>query len=247
MPSILIVEDDKHQRKKLIRIFETIDLDIRILEASTGKEAIDLLKHQHIDLFFLDIQLPDMSGMKIAEEIRKIPKYELTYLVFITTHIFFQLEAFKKFHCYDFIEKPYKSQEILDMTLRLLKGIRKEEQKQKKEYVAFELKHCIVKVVIDEIIFVESQRRNCIIHTKQRTFHLANYTMKQIIEMLNKPFFIQTHKSYIVNLQHIQQVEKVDRNSWLVYFNNYSEIAHVSNKYKSNFTDKFLKWGSGGI
>ena len=56
-----------------------------LTSAGTGKKAIDILKTEKIDLFFLDIELSDISGMEIAEVIRSIEYYEFSYIVFITT------------------------------------------------------------------------------------------------------------------------------------------------------------------
>jgi two-component system LytT family response regulator len=218
----------------------SIPLDLEIIEASTGRIALEKIQQYPIDLFFIDIQLPDMSGLRIAEEIRALPQFQLTYMVFITTHVYYQLQAFKKFHCYDFIEKPYKSKDMYQLTFRLLQGIHRKE-KEENESISFELKNCFIKIKVEDILFIESQKRNFLVHTLNQVYQITNYTTKQIIEIINKDYVMQTHKSFIINLNNIHRVEKSDRNAWSVYFLNYDQIAFVSNTYKEEFMSRITK------
>lgn len=242
MINILIVEDDINQRKKLINILKNIDTNFKVYEASTGKQAINIFNELVIDLFFIDIQLPDISGLKIAEIIRSIQIYELTHMVIITTHVYFQLEAFKKFHCYDFIEKPYKSEDILNITNRLINGINTSKEKEEEDAVCFELKNCVIKILIKEILFIESQKRNCIVHTTHNAYQVPNMTMKQVAKLFNTlNNIMKTHKSYIINIKNIYKIDKTTKNSWVVYFDNYDIPAFVSNSYKDKLLDEIYK------
>lgn len=240
--NILVVEDNKYEMNNIIKVIKSVSKEFDIYRALTGEECFKILEQIDIDLFILDIQLPDISGLNIAKKIRNIPKYELTYMVFITTHIYFQLDAFKKVNCYDFIEKPYKKEELIKIIKRLSRGILKQKQliKSDRQQVYFEMKDCTIKIYADEILFIESQRRNCIIHTKNKEFLVKNITFKGILEMLPKEYFIQAHRSYIVNFKNIERIEKVEKNSWIVYFKGYTLQAYVSNSYKTEFSNEFL-------
>ncbi len=239
--NILIVEDNEYEINNIVRVLKSISKEFNIYKASTGKECFKIMENVDIDLFILDIELPDMSGIKIAEKIRNISKYELTYIIFITTHIYLQLETFKKVHCYDFLEKPYKKEELIKIIKRLSRGIssQKQQNKLERQQVSFKMKDFIIKIYIDEILFVESQRRNCIIHTKEKIYTIKNMTIKKIIEVLPKEHFMQTHRSYIVNLKNIRHIEKNEKNSWIIYFEEYPLSAHVSNSYKKEFSGRF--------
>ncbi|TCT15448.1 LytTR family two component transcriptional regulator [Natranaerovirga pectinivora] len=238
MINILVVEDQEQQRRKLVRILRQAKYEANIFEAATGKEAVKIFNSHNIDLFFLDIQLPDISGLKIAEIIRSIPKYELTFMVIITTHIAYQLQSFKQYHCYDFIEKPYESKEVIEIANRLLKGIKVDEPSKEEDNIYFKLKNCIIKVKVDDILFIESQKRNCIIHTVNGLHIVPNMTMKDILQEISKSYFMKTHKSYIINIKKVIEVEKVDRNSWLVYFVSYNQPAFISNNFKDAFLEQ---------
>jgi len=208
--NILVVEDNRYEMNNIVRVLQSISKEFNIYKAYTGEECFNILDNINIDMFILDIQLPDISGIKIAEKIRNIPKYELTYMIFITTHTQLQLDAFKKVHCYDFIEKPYKKEELIEIIKRLSKGIlvQKQQIKASREHVFFQMKDFTIKIYTDEILFIESDKRNCIVHTENREYVIRNVTIKKIIEILPQKYFMQTHRSYIVNLQKIYRIEK---------------------------------------
>ncbi|SNT06876.1 two component transcriptional regulator, LytTR family [Anaerovirgula multivorans] len=236
MLNILVVEDNQVERNNLVRMLRRLKTGIKIFEAATGEQAIKILRQEMIGLFFLDIELPDISGLKIAATIRSMPQYELTYIVFITTHVYYQLEAFKKYHCYDFIEKPYKKEDVAKISERLIKGITKEWDKE--QVVRFQIRNCILKIFLKDILFIESQGRNCVIHTKNNQYIIPNISMQKLLERIGASNFMRTHKSYIVNLKNIHLIEKHEKNSWIVHFENYSLVAYISDKYKKDFFNK---------
>ncbi|WP_041721275.1 LytR/AlgR family response regulator transcription factor [Alkaliphilus metalliredigens] len=239
--NILVVEDNEYEINNIARVLQSISKEFRIYKALTGEECFKVIEKADIDLFILDIELPDISGVKIAEKIRNISKYELTYIIFITTHIYLQLEAFKTIHCYDFLEKPYKKEELIKIIMRLSRGISSEKQQNKldRQQVSFQMKDFIIKVYIDEILFVEAQKRNCIIHTKEKVYTIKSMAIKKVIEILPKECFMRTHRSYIVNLKNIHKIEKSEKNSWIIYFEGYFLPVYVSNSCKKEFLELF--------
>ncbi|ABW19780.1 LytR/AlgR family response regulator transcription factor [Alkaliphilus oremlandii] len=243
--NILIVEDNKFEMNNIVRTIEAISGKFQVYKAYTGKECFQILDKVDIDVFVLDIQLPDMSGLQIAERIRKISKYELTYMIFITTHIQFQLDAFKRLHCYDFLEKPYKKEELTEIITRLWKGIstQRKQIEESRESVIFSMRDLTLKIYMDEILFIESHGRHCIVHTKVRDHFIKNTTISKILESLPPKDFMQTHKSYIVSLSNIHKVEKQEKNSWTVYFRGTASIAYVSNRHKEKFSEKIVERG----
>ena len=62
--------------------------------------------------------------------------------------------------------------------------------------------------------------------------------MNKMLSILPKSYFMQTHKSYIVNINKIREIDKRERNSWTIFFDNYDIPAFVGNTYKHNFIEK---------
>ncbi|MPN36597.1 Transcriptional regulatory protein BtsR [bioreactor metagenome] len=118
MKNILIIEDDERQRINLKKIIS--ENDVVIYEAQDKDEALDICNKVCIDIFLVDIVLKSSSGLDFALEIRKINKYELSWIIFITTHREYLTEAFKQVHCYDYIIKPYDKEEILSTIRKLI-------------------------------------------------------------------------------------------------------------------------------
>lgn len=248
MNNILIVEDNDTSRNNLEHVLKTNFSDVRIYKAGTGKTALKLLKEIKMDLFFLDIQLPDISGLKIAEIIRSIEQYELSYIIFITTHLMYLPKAVQEYHCYDFIEKPFTKSKIIDVTNKLLKGINKvnKENKVDKKYITIKLKNVIHKVSVNDIFYAESCRRKLYLHTTLGKIVIPSMTFKQMIEMLQETgvdYFVRTHRSYVVNINHIRSIEKHNKKAWDINFYDYEEVALIGDKYSVDVINRI----EGGI
>jgi two-component system LytT family response regulator len=109
--------------------------------------------------------------------------------------------------------------------------------------ICFELRDFILRIRMDDILFIESQGRKCIIHTKNKQHAIPNMSMKAMLNKLADETFIQTHKSYIINVKNVDWIDKEDRNAWLAYFKDYLLAAHISDRYK----ETFIKRLSNGI
>jgi two-component system LytT family response regulator len=99
MYNILIVEDDKIQRDGLKMLLENTSSDYNIFTAATSKEGFNICMAVQIDLFILDVELPDVSGLDLACKIKKIKKYEFVWIIFITDFTQYIVSAFKRTKC----------------------------------------------------------------------------------------------------------------------------------------------------
>ena len=113
--NILLVEDERIQREALASIIKSNFVDVRIYEAASKKEAMKIINEKDIHLFFIDIHLKDSSGLELAKKIRQHENHSLTGIVFVTGELVHIIEAFKNIHCYDFIVKPYKEKDIINI------------------------------------------------------------------------------------------------------------------------------------
>lgn len=243
MTNILVVEDDKTQRSNLVKILKTVNGDIKIYEADNKDDAIRISKSVKIDFFFIDMMLKNSTGLDTAKELRKIPNYKLSWIIFLTTHVNYMLQAFKEVHCYDYILKPYKKQEIIDVTKMLIEGIdiNKREDEEEKESIVFDLQGIMFKVFVDDIYFIEVNLRTCILHTKSDRYSLNRKSLKSILGTIEADYIIQTHKSYAVNVNYIDKIEKISRGLWEINFHGYDEKALLAVTYKDKLKEQFFK------
>lgn len=243
MANILVIEDDPVQRKNLVKMLEEIEENHTVLEAGCGLEAISVAKNNKIDLFYIDINLPDITGLSFAEKIRKSKEYKLTWIVFITTNIEYMLQAFKGVHCYDYILKPYNKKMVQDMTRNLLNGLysgKRYSDKDRKS-ITLDIKGIIAKVYVDEILFIEVFIRTCTVHTLMGNYKVNNLSLKKVMEMLEGTNLVQSHKSYVVNPDYMREIDK-SGSSWKIKFDGSDDIAYIGDKYKKqilSYIDKY--------
>ncbi|KKM84832.1 hypothetical protein LCGC14_1295210 [marine sediment metagenome] len=118
---ILIVDDAQFTRNMLKNIINKIDQVEVIGEASNGVEAISLYKKLSPDLVTMDLVMPEKGGIEATEEILKINSKALVVVVSALGQEALVLEAAKK-GAKDFIQKPFKSEQILEVMDRILKN-----------------------------------------------------------------------------------------------------------------------------
>ena len=240
MVNILVLEDNTVERKILVETIRQIDEHFIIYEGDSEKKGMEIANKKEISLFYVDISLKDSSGLDFAKKVRTVNKYKLTSIVFITTYVKHMLEAFKEIHCYDYIIKPYKEEEVREVTLTLLENKKREDTKliDEKKYAVFNIGGIFLKICVDDIIFIEVYLRTFIIHTKTEKYEAKNTSLKKIKEQMKYFNFIQVHKSYIVNLKLIRSIDKTTC-PWNIRFKNCKECVPIGNKFKDDVLKGF--------
>ena len=249
MYKVLILEDDSIQRKALSDIIRQCGILYEVYEADNAAEALAISQRERIDLFYVDIHLKKESGLKFAEEIRKMECYRLTWILFVTVHKEYMLPAFRKIHCYDYIVKPYHEEDIRKMTKLLLSDSREEvaAAKVRRQFIIVPVKNIQVKIFTDEIIFVEVFLRTSVIHTINGSFAIDYLSLKKLKSMITDENILQSHRSYLVNIKYISKIEKTnDKTSYKIYFFQTEKTALLGHNYKKNIMDQFHNvcgWG----
>jgi DNA-binding LytR/AlgR family response regulator len=242
MHNILILEDDYIQLKALAEIIKELGNMYQVYETTNVEEAFKIAQQRVIDLFYIDIDLKNESGIKFAGEIRKIERYRLNWIVFVTIYKEYMLSAFKKVHCYDYILKPYNKKNIQAMTKLLLSDGREkiDATEIKEKFIIVPVKNIQVKIFINEVIFVEVFIRTSIIHTIKGSFTIDYLSLKKLNSMINDKNILQCHRSYLVNIKYINKIEKTNnKTSYKVYFCNTNKTALLGNNYKKCIMDRF--------
>ncbi|WP_394883617.1 LytR/AlgR family response regulator transcription factor [Clostridium baratii] len=229
---VLVIEDEKVQRDNLVKIVERSYINTKAYSAANIKEAKEIVTSRDIDLFFIDINLPDGSGLELAKSIRNIEKYEHTGIVFITTQVIQIIDAFKSTHCYDFLIKPFNNNDIKAIINTFYRKLGSNNI-DKGNYLIVPIENGVsVKVYEDEIIFVEYASRKSIIHTAKNVFICKSITLTKLLNNCVNGNIIQSHKSYLINIKYVDKIEKVYSKLYNIYFTNTKEIAQLSNSYK---------------
>jgi DNA-binding LytR/AlgR family response regulator len=249
--NILILEDDCIQLRTLADIIKQSGGIYKVYEATNTAEALKIAQQERIDLFYVDINLSDESGMKFALQIRKMENYKLTWVIFVTIYKEFMLSAFKKIHCYDYILKPYNKEDIQRMTMSLLPDSSSAQiaaTETRENFIIVPIRNIQVKIFVSEIIFVEVFIRTSIIHTINGSFTIDYLSLKKLNSMIDDRNVLQSHRSYLVNIKYINKIEKTNnKTSYKIYFYKTEETALLGNNFKKCIMDRFNNVVGGKI
>ncbi len=235
--NILVVEDIKEQRLALVKMIERSFIDCRVYSTDTVSSAKNITKEKEIHLFFLDIELPDGSGMEFGISLREDNRYKLTGIIFITNDVISIVDAFKKTHCYDFLIKPYNENDVKDIIKTFAEGNSNIEKEGK--YILVNMDGCIkTKVYIEDIVYIEYSNRSCSIKTKDDVILAKGYGLNKLMDEVGNEVLIQCHKAFAVNKKYIERFVKVKPKIIDIHFWNCKDTIPLGYKYKSNVMEE---------
>lgn len=244
MIKILVVEDSEQDMLHYKSVLEKIE-SIEVCYAFSGEEALDIIKQRLIDIFILDIQLPGMNGLELASKIRTLPDYALALIVFITGYEKNQLEAFKQFHCYDYIIKPFGSKEFEKKMISLIKHLSLLKHKiTRVKMLLYPVKNKDILIPIDHIDYAEVLHRCCYLYTdlQEAPFESNSIILKELIEEVNDPYFIQCHRSFAINIKKIKEIERLNYRLWSITLQDSTNKLYVSGKFYDLIYEKLKTW-----
>jgi len=236
-----IIVDDEPLALDLIEdyVLKTPFLEL-VKKFSSPFHAMEAIQSEKVDLVFLDIQMPGLTGIDFSKLIQHGPK-----VIFTTAYSQYALEGFKV-DALDYLVKPFSYQEFLRAANKALTwfnlveqgGVKTitEEPENKSIFVKSEYK--LIKVELCNILYIEGLKDYVKIYQKdQNKPILSLMSLKTLEEKLPSDLFMRVHRSFIVNLE---QIVKIERNR-IVFGSVYIPIA---DSYKDQFQEflnkKFL-------
>lgn len=203
MYRIVICEDDDLQRHNLknyiSKTLSEISSELKIYTFNSGEELLksDL---ENIDIYFLDIQMNELTGMDVAKIIRSTN--DNCEIIFITSHIGYIQEGYKV-RAYRYLLKPIFYEDLRKNLFSCITDV----IKRKDNFLVIENKGSIENIDIKDITYIEVIKSNIIIHTKNKSYNTKG-RMKTLEKDLLMHDFFRCHKSYLINMKHIQFIKK---------------------------------------
>ena len=198
----LVVDDDELSRNVLVDLIsETDSLEI-IKSCENAIDAFNIIKEEHIDLVFLDIEMPKMDGMEMLRTLSPLPQ-----IILVTSHSEYAVESYEH-DVTDFIQKPVSQARFLksvDKALRRFEESRANiTSKDKTIFIKTESK--LVQINTEDVLWVEALGNYMRIFTPNGKYTVLS-TMKDIASKLSSGDFARVHRSFIVRVDKIETIE----------------------------------------
>jgi two-component system LytT family response regulator len=227
--SAVVVEDEPEARKSLREFLRGIDWIQIVGEAADGRTAVEMIDARKPDLVFLDVQLPEMSGLRVLESVAHAPE-----VVFTTAYDQYALAAFE-FGALDYLVKPFGRERFHKTVERLRQRIAAAgvpaAERARAAFATGPLRRLfvrrgdrIVPILARDIQRIEAQGDYAEVHTEAGTF-LLHLSLKEMAARLDAERFLQVHRSHIVNLDAIDHLRPYDERRLLIVLRDGSEIV----------------------
>lgn len=242
----IIIDDEPKLREVLDIKIKQIDADILVCEkCSSASAGFDAIKRHKPDLIFLDISMPGESGFQMLDRIDKID----FQIIFVTGFNEYGLDAIK-LSAVDYLLKPVKT---IDLKIAINKAkdrIESITKAQKYENLKHNLHHlgdqktklaipgtsAYQFISILDIIRCEGWQKYTKIHLADGNCIVSSYNLGTFREMLNKYNFYSTHKSHLINVEHIKTYLK----EGIIIMSDESQVP-VSRRRRDDFFDTFVR------
>ncbi|GAA4319337.1 LytTR family DNA-binding domain-containing protein [Flaviaesturariibacter amylovorans] len=180
------------------------DLEL-VQECEDAMEAYNVLNKQSIDLLFLDIEMPGMTGLELTKNLG----HRSPLIIFTTAKTDYAVEAFE-LNVVDYLVKPISPARFLQAVERAQETVAADKEEVKvedQEFVFVKDNGILKRINVDEILYLEAMGDYVKVHTPTK-FHVLHATLKSIEEKLSPTKFIRVHRSYIVSMSKIDFIQE---------------------------------------
>jgi two-component system LytT family response regulator len=244
-PVKVLIIDDEELARQLIRNYLKDFPAVEIIgECENGFDGVKAIGDLKPDLVFLDIQMPKLNGFEMLELIDSPPE-----VIFITAHNEFAIQAFEM-NAVDYLLKPYAQDRLISAIQKAIERIRSGNTQTETisrlvhQPLTERLERIVVKsgtrikvIPVEKIIYLEAQDDYVMIYTEEGK-HLKQGTMKYYEDTLDPATFIRVHRSYIVRIDQVVQLEPYSKENYLIRLRK-GDTLKVSRNGLKTLKDKF--------
>jgi len=237
---VLIVDDEPISRRRLRRLL-ALESECELAgECGNGREAVDSLEREKIDILFLDVQMPEMDGFEVVHAISRARPL----IIFTSAYDEYALKAFEV-HAFDYLLKPFdrrrfrecvqractqlaQAKPVLadDRILQLFENLAG--SRNAPDRIAIRNNGRVIFLKLGEIDWIEAADNYVCLHCGRDT-HVLRETMSELEARLDPVRFIRVHRSAIVNLDCVKELQPWFRGDYKVMLNNGTELTLTKN------------------
>ncbi|MCI0606840.1 LytTR family DNA-binding domain-containing protein [bacterium] len=231
---VMIADDERVARRRLRRMLSDIP-ELRVIaEAEDGEETVSMILKHNPDIVFLDIQMPGKNGFEVLSSVSEMQN--IPAIIFVTAFDNFAIQAFEV-AAVDYVMKPFSKERIkkavtraetvisqgktADVTKRFV-AIMEKLVSQDRTF-SFKENGRIVVLRLSEIGWIEAKEHSSCIR-KGKESHICRMSLSEILEQLPSPPFQRVHKSYIVNLDHVKQMDPLFHGDYVLIMKDQSRV-----------------------
>jgi len=203
----IIVDDEPMARDVIRRYIQKIPTLKLISEFGNAIDATIFLQEHPVDMIFLDIKMPQLSGTEFVRSLRNVPKVIFTTAFKEFAHEGFELDVI------DYLLKPIRFDRFLRavnkafpqklQAVEVVNSIPAEESKQATSFIYLRVDRKMIKVLLNDIVYIESDKDYVKVFT-EKGFVITRQTIASVEAMLSDSLFIRVHRSYIVSLNKLK-------------------------------------------
>lgn len=246
MKKVIIVDDEAPARQLISEYLDDYEDLVVVGECNNGVDALKLILEFKPDLVFLDVQMPGMTGFQVLEKLQEVPQ-----IIFSTAYDKYALEAFEV-NAVDYLLKPYtrdrfrkavnklqdKENPLMDQLQRLAENLRQEPVDPGFTGKIFvQSGNKLHAIDSKDIIWLQAEKDYTWLITSEKKY-LSTYGMGQLEQKLDKSSFLRVHRSSIINLNYIREIEKHAASYDIVMEN--KDVVRVSRSYMEDIKKRLL-------
>ena len=241
---VLIADHERLARQRLLNLLEK-ENDVQVVgECCDGEAAAEFLKTRCVDVAFLDIGMPGQSGLEALSAAQKSPP---PLIVFISDFEQYAVRAFEA-NAFDYLLKPFREERLRSALTRLrgqlavrnkqmvVRTDLRESANGDLERIPIKSNGRIILLKTDEIDWIEAEHNYARLHTRGIT-HMIRETMTALEAKLNSRRFRRIHRSTIVNVDRIKEIQPWFRGDAIVVLDNGQRLTA-----SRNFRDQLREW-----
>lgn len=220
MYKVVLIDDEKMIQKSLKGILDNFVEDVTIVATPMNvAQGVEAIKKHNPDIVFLDIEMPDGTGFDL---LKQLPKIDFS-LVFCTASNLHAIKAFK-YNAIDYILKPFDIEDVVSAVQKAKDSLQLKQQqinvdqllsfmqdsKKPKEKLVLKTLSDMFVVRIDEIFNCQSDGNYTTFMFKDNRKIMVSSNLKSYESILLQHNFIRVHRSHIININHIDRIQKKD-------------------------------------
>lgn len=205
--NVLIVDDEFLARKLLTEYVSKIDFLQLVDTCHDATKAMEVLNNECVDIILLDIQMPDISGLEL---LRLINDKKIS-VVLTTAFSEYAVDAFS-LGVVDYLLKPFDYARFLQAINKAVGqniNVTENIADNLNDYIMVKADYKLYKINYDDLLFIEGQHEYVTFHTKTKRV-TALYSLKNLEDTLPKDKFVRVHKSFIVSIKNIEDIDKLN-------------------------------------